>query len=173
MAKVILIFFGAWFAYVLMASPSSAGVVTSGVVCCGGGTIDSGGVSVTIDVTITPDSPYIDLVFGSSLSFDSGDSSQQQQTFTLPCCTYPSSWNEDVTFVYTHGGVFVPSISWSYGEATYANNILYVSGSLVFDSNPVVTPLPAGLPLFASGLGALGLLGWRRKRKNTAAIAPA
>ena len=26
------------------------------------------------------------------------------------------------------------------------------------------TPLPAGLPLFASGLGALGLLGWRRKR---------
>ena len=27
------------------------------------------------------------------------------------------------------------------------------------------TPLPAALPLFASGLGALGLLGWRRKRK--------
>ena len=31
------------------------------------------------------------------------------------------------------------------------------------------TPLPAALPLFASGLGALGLLGWRRKRKNTLA----
>lgn len=30
------------------------------------------------------------------------------------------------------------------------------------------TPLPATLPLFASGLGALGLLGWRRKRKQTA-----
>ena len=28
------------------------------------------------------------------------------------------------------------------------------------------TPLPAALPLFASGLGALGLLGWRRKRKG-------
>jgi hypothetical protein len=27
------------------------------------------------------------------------------------------------------------------------------------------TPLPAALPLFAIGLGALGLLGWRRKRK--------
>jgi hypothetical protein len=26
------------------------------------------------------------------------------------------------------------------------------------------TPLPAALPLFAAGLGALGLLGWRRKR---------
>jgi hypothetical protein len=33
------------------------------------------------------------------------------------------------------------------------------------------TPLPAALPLFASGLGALGLLGWRRKRKASAAIA--
>ena len=28
------------------------------------------------------------------------------------------------------------------------------------------TPLPAALPLFASGLGVLGLLGWRRKRKQ-------
>ncbi len=35
------------------------------------------------------------------------------------------------------------------------------------------TPLPAALPLFASGLGAMGLLGWRRKRKNAAAIAAA
>jgi hypothetical protein len=30
------------------------------------------------------------------------------------------------------------------------------------------TPLPAALPLFATGLGALGLFGWRRKRKETA-----
>ena len=29
-------------------------------------------------------------------------------------------------------------------------------------------PLPATLPLFATGLGALGLLGWRRKRKAAA-----
>ena len=35
------------------------------------------------------------------------------------------------------------------------------------------TPLPAALPLFATGLGAMGLFGWRRKRKNTAAIAAA
>jgi hypothetical protein len=30
------------------------------------------------------------------------------------------------------------------------------------------TPLPAALPLFASGLGAMGLVGWRRKRKTAA-----
>ena len=33
------------------------------------------------------------------------------------------------------------------------------------------TPLPATLPLFATGLGALGLLGWRRKRKKAAIAA--
>ena len=35
------------------------------------------------------------------------------------------------------------------------------------------TPLPAALPLFVTGLGAMGLFGWRRKRKNAAAIAAA
>jgi hypothetical protein len=33
------------------------------------------------------------------------------------------------------------------------------------------TPLPAALPLFATGLGALGLLGWCRKRKAAALVA--
>jgi hypothetical protein len=30
------------------------------------------------------------------------------------------------------------------------------------------TPLPAALPLFATGLGALGVIGWRRKKKAAA-----
>jgi hypothetical protein len=37
--------------------------------------------------------------------------------------------------------------------------------------NPSTVPLPAALPLFATGLGGLGLLGWRRKKRK--AIAPA
>ena len=32
------------------------------------------------------------------------------------------------------------------------------------------TPIPAALPLFATGLGGLGLFGWRRKRKQIAAL---
>jgi uncharacterized protein (TIGR03118 family) len=31
-------------------------------------------------------------------------------------------------------------------------------------------PLPAALPLFATGLRALGLLGWRRKRKSRVSL---
>ncbi len=34
---------------------------------------------------------------------------------------------------------------------------------------PNSTPLPAALPLFATGLGALGLMAWRKKRKAVAA----
>jgi hypothetical protein len=33
------------------------------------------------------------------------------------------------------------------------------------------TPVPAALPLLAGGLGALGLFGWRTKRKNVAVVA--
>ena len=44
-------------------------------------------------------------------------------------------------------------------------------GITAADITPSSTPLPGTLPFFASGLGALGLFGWRRKRKNAAALA--
>lgn len=41
-------------------------------------------------------------------------------------------------------------------------------------SAPVsTTPLPDALPLFATGLGLIGMLGWWRKRKGASAIAAA
>lgn len=48
------------------------------------------------------------------------------------------------------------------------SNTSYVVADVVTAS---ATPLPAALPLFASGLGGLGLLGWRRKRKATSLAA--
>jgi outer membrane lipase/esterase len=41
-----------------------------------------------------------------------------------------------------------------------------IEANFVF--NELTSPVPAALPLFATGLGALGLLGWRRKRKAQA-----
>jgi hypothetical protein len=36
------------------------------------------------------------------------------------------------------------------------------------DVESSATPLPATLPLFATGIDGLGLLGWRRKKKAAA-----
>ena len=45
----------------------------------------------------------------------------------------------------------------------------YTAGATVFNvTNPgewTVVPLPAALPLFATAIAGMGLLGWRRKRK--------
>jgi hypothetical protein len=54
------------------------------------------------------------------------------------------------------------SIYWS-GERYY---VVYGLSSDFQIAEISTTPLPAALPLFASGLGALGLLGWRRRRKK-------
>ena len=48
-----------------------------------------------------------------------------------------------------------------YSLQAVAINQLTIGGG-----NVTVTPLPAALPLFATGLGVLGLLGWRKKRSQ-------
>jgi hypothetical protein len=63
-------------------------------------------------------------------------------------------------------GITPGTYTWTWGGATEADQSFTID---VISS----TPLPAALPLFATGLGAMGLFGWRRKRKNTAAIAAA
>ena len=48
------------------------------------------------------------------------------------------------------------------------------AGGFSFDYSAIPpVPEPPALPLFATGLGVMGLLGWRRKRKNAAAIVAA
>ena len=55
------------------------------------------------------------------------------------------------------------------GEAYLNIHTTLNPGGEIRDFLAAPTPLPAALPLFATGLGALGLLGWRRKRKAQAA----
>jgi hypothetical protein len=57
-----------------------------------------------------------------------------------------------------------------YVEQSFEEETITLDG---FAASPVITPLPAALPLFATGIGAMGLLGWRRKRKNAGVIAAA
>ena len=98
-------------------------------------------------------------------------------------CTYASS---SCTNTYW-GDTLATLDSIAYGSTTFGLLAVYKSGVEIGDwnnngltipaqadiqsitINTATTPLPATLPLFASGLGALGLLGWRRKRKAQAA----
>ena len=69
-------------------------------------------------------------------------------------------------------GAFV-KVLWadgSFGQASLSQTAWATDQILEIGSSASsATPLPAALPLFATGLGALGLIGWRRKRKALAA----
>jgi hypothetical protein len=90
--------------------------------------------------------------------------SSEIQNFNGTVGGLPSSIQS--AFTYTVGaGDYVAS---SFFAEDYSSNpdlwirIAPTSLTVSLDS----TPLPATLPLFATGLGAFGLLGWRRKRKS-------
>jgi hypothetical protein len=67
------------------------------------------------------------------------------------------------SFIFTGTGSDVLSI------AAYNNPAEYFVDDVSISGGTSVVPLPAALPLFATGLAGLGLLGWRRKRKAQAA----
>jgi hypothetical protein len=57
------------------------------------------------------------------------------------------------------------NMGFSFGGNSFSPGTWSVSDS------PSATPLPAALPLFAGGLGALGFFGWRERRKLKASAA--
>jgi hypothetical protein len=67
--------------------------------------------------------------------------------------------NQSAAFTITGSGLtadtIISGVDFSFGT---------VANAIIVPGVPS-TPLPGTLPLFASGLGALGLFGWRRKRK--------
>jgi hypothetical protein len=77
--------------------------------------------------------------------------------------TCPSCGGVDMLFAFG-GGNWIETGMAGFSQT---DTLIQFTGSL----EVAQTPLPAALPLFATGLGALGLLGWRRKRKTSAAIA--
>jgi hypothetical protein len=71
--------------------------------------------------------------------------------------------NIDTVTFQTSGGVANPNFCCG-GDVQGSRQ--FALDNVSVELNP--TPLPAALPLFATGLGALGLIGWRRKRKQAA-----
>jgi hypothetical protein len=69
----------------------------------------------------------------------------------------------------TPATTFVSSLFASGYTGVYDHDV-FNNGAQSFDNFLVIaeTPLPAALPLFASGSALLGFLGWRRKRKANA-----
>ena len=49
-----------------------------------------------------------------------------------------------------------------------SKSVLTTDGASPGNPNPGTTPIPAALPLFATGLGGLGLAAWRKRRKKAA-----
>jgi hypothetical protein len=66
---------------------------------------------------------------------------------------------------FTFGSAF---LDYAFGASTVAIDQFNADQefSAVGALGPSAVPLPAALPLFATGLAGLGLLGWRRKRKS-------
>jgi hypothetical protein len=109
----------------------------------------NGMVGALADITVAP-ADFSDFV-GPGPAPTSVSVSDTGGTAALISSTFQ---NETVTYNYTPGPPIsepgVPGLGTEFGISN--------------------TPLPATLPLFATGLGALGLLGWFRKRKARASL---
>jgi len=65
-------------------------------------------------------------------------------------------------------GVLSANVDYTLGFNAFGTNPDNTLGGFIDTVSVSAVPIPAALPLFAGGLGLLGLLGWRRKRNATA-----
>ena len=94
---------------------------------------------------------------GATLACAAGDGKSETDTDCI-------EWNKPTLDTFT-------AITISLGDAVDWDLVPQIT--LGIPSKSIGTPLPATLSLFAGGLGVMGLVGRRRKRKNAAALAAA
>jgi hypothetical protein len=113
----------------------------------------------SIDITTSP--PF---VVGEDITFDgSATLGSPPYSFLWDFSNGVSAITQDTIQSFAVAGPYTVTL-----EVQDSNGS--VGTTLPYDftvSNPS-TPLPTALPLFATGLGAMGLIGWRRKRKAQA-----
>jgi hypothetical protein len=146
----------------LIASGSGGALTVTSI----SGTISTAGIESIFgpfDITgpLAPGSTYASLpVPGDNLLFYPAASLVDSNgiSFSVEQAAFPGQQFMNIFFI---GGQYFLLLSNSSANA------------ITFSVSPEIssTPLPAAFPLFASGLGALGLLGWRRKTRKAAPLA--
>jgi hypothetical protein len=166
-----------------------------------GGTAPTNPVTGAFTITFDPTQTYLDSTTGitlnslnilldSALSFDYSPSAYTIGVTTFDagelvvgglnsgaCCVEltPSTFNDFYLQIlnFTSAPAFNQLGYTIAANGDYFYSAVGTSGGSVSVTAVSATPLPAALPLFATGLGAMGLFGWRRKRKSSAPPAAA
>jgi hypothetical protein len=124
---------------------------------------------VTNPLTVTFPSPitnfFLDVLNGNTVQVDYtvADNAGHSRTFNLA----PNINSGATTIGFAATGNIITITSANVGNWDFFIDNVHFNEAL--PPNLASVPLPAALPLFATGLGALGLLGWCRKRKTAAA----
>jgi hypothetical protein len=138
-----------------------------------GATVRIGGHSLTLGGS------YLGLALGENFGGSDGWTHQLHLTHDGPfrlsqeiynnkgsASGLPASIDMPFTYAVMSGDTVVGGLVKSLGNDEYLTLLLRPDGLNVSLAAPAEVPLPAALPLFVTGLGALGLLGWwRGKRK--------
>jgi hypothetical protein len=80
----------------------------------------------------------------------------------------PSTIDQGFNFTLTNNSTYSGQFCEGQGLACFSLHPLTISESLTPFDSPSETPLPGALPLFATGLASLGVIGWRRKKSLAA-----
>jgi hypothetical protein len=136
---------------------------------CGGGTF-ANPLVVTFSQAIQ--NFQIDILNAISGDYEVSDNAGHTDFFNLP-----TTGGSLQTVGFAATGTIVQIAYLNDANSSFgAGNWDFAIDNVIFNQNTVggnnsATPLPAALPLFATGLGALGLLARRRKRKAAALAA--